>query len=194
VNKIERRGQALEIRIANGRKLAGYAAIFGTPADIGGAFTETIRAGAFAVSLRAGGDVLALVDHDQTKLLGRTRSGSLRLSEDAKGLGFEVDVPDTQLGRDTLSLATRGDLGGMSFGFRVVDEDWPDKRTRELRAVDLVEISVVSAWPAYDGTSVAPRQRYYCHSNTLAPAARLCGLGLTAMMSPAARRRFLETL
>jgi phage head maturation protease len=45
----------------------------------------------------------------------------------------------------------------MSFGFRVVDEDWPDKRSRELRAVDLVKVSVVSAWPAYEGTSVQAR-------------------------------------
>jgi HK97 family phage prohead protease len=176
--RVERRGRAIEIRVAGDRKLAGYAAVFGQPADIAGAFTETIRAGAFRATLQAKGDVVALVDHNPAALLARTRSGTLRLSEDAKGLAFELDVPDTQLGRDTLSLASRGDLGGMSFGFRVVDEDWPDKRSRELRAVELLEVSVVSAWPAYDGTSVQARNLAHRERN----------------LSPAARRRFLATL
>lgn len=151
----ERRALATEIR-ANGRRLEGYAATFGTPADIGGAFVETIAPGAFADTLRNRGDILALVDHDPSRMLARTRSGTLRLAEDTRGLQFSLDVPDTTAGRDVLALATRGDLGGMSFGFTVVDEARSGNR-RELRAVTLHEISVVSAWPAYDGTSVHAR-------------------------------------
>ena len=160
--RLERRGAVLEVRAdAAGRKLAGYAATFGTPADIGGAFTETIRAGAFAETLRSTDDILALVDHDPTRLLARTRSRTLRLAEDRQGLAFELDLPATTLGADMLALASRGDLGGMSFGFRPVAEDWRDGgKTRELRAVELVEISVVSAWPAYEGTTVAARGKH----------------------------------
>ena len=170
---IERRATVTEIRAA-GRKLAGYAATFGTPADIDG-FTETIRAGAFRATLAARSDVLALVDHDPGKLLGRTASGTLRLVEDGKGLSFEIDVPPTTLGNDVLAMAERHDLGGMSFGFRVSADHWPDKRTRELRAVELVEVSVVHAFPAYPGTVIAARDR-------------------RAQMSPAQRRRLVETL
>lgn len=151
---VERRAAALEVR-ASGRRLAGYAATFGSVAEIG-RVRETIAPGAFAASLA--GDVLALLDHDPGKVLGRTRSGSLRLSEDGRGLAFELELPDTQAGSDVLALATRGDLGGMSFGFTVPagGEAWQGEQ-RTLKRVQLHEISVVSAWPAYPDTSLALR-------------------------------------
>lgn len=143
-----------ELRTA-GRRLEGYAATFSGTADLGG-FRERIAPGAFRSALS--GDILALLDHDKGKVLGRTRTGTLELREDEKGLAFALDVPDTSAGRDVLALAARGDLGGMSFGFLVPDggEEW-DGTTRTLRSIDLREISVVSAWPAYVGTEVALR-------------------------------------
>lgn len=153
----EIRAATLEIR-AKGRRLEGYAATFGSETRIGGQFTEVIAPGAFTAALGKGGDILALVDHDAGRVLARTRSGTLRLSEDSRGLAFSLDVPDTTAGRDVLALAERSDLGGMSFGFRAIDEHWTDDR-RELRAVDLIEISVVSAFPAYPDTSIAARSR-----------------------------------
>ncbi|OWJ78547.1 HK97 family phage prohead protease [Haematobacter genomosp. 1] len=152
---VERRAIATELR-ATGRRLEGYAATFGAEARIGDAFTETIAPGAFLASLTSGRDILALLDHDPGKVLGRTRSGSLRLTEDTRGLAFDLDLPDTQAGRDVLALAERGDLGGMSFGFTVRDQHRQGDR-RELRAVELIEVSVVSAWPAYPGTVVQAR-------------------------------------
>lgn len=152
---LERR-QATELR-ANGRRLEGYAATFNSEARIG-TFVETILPGAFRSALAD--DVLALLDHDAGKVLGRTRSGTLRLSEDSRGLAFSLDLPDTAAGRDALALAERGDLGGMSFGFNVPKggESWTGER-RTLRTVALKEISVVSAWPAYPDTSLALRAR-----------------------------------
>lgn len=145
---------ATELRTA-GRRIEGYAATFSATADLG-AFRERISVGAFRNALS--GDVLALLDHDPAKVLGRSRTGTLRLNEDAKGLAFSLDVPDTSAGRDVLALAERGDLGGMSFGFTVPEggEEW-EGRTRTLRTIDLKEISVVSAWPAYEGTEIALR-------------------------------------
>ena len=142
-----------------GRKLMGYAAIFNNEARIAD-FTEIIRPGAFSNSLGAGSDILALADHDPAKVLARTKSGTLKLAEDSRGLAFEISLPDTQVGRDVLTLAERGDLGGMSFGFLVGKdgERWRGDR-RELLAVDLREISVVSAWPAYAGTTVQARSK-----------------------------------
>lgn len=154
----ERRAAVLEIRAA-GRRLEGYAATFGAEARIG-SFVETIARGAFAASLADGSDKLALVDHDPARVLARTRSKTLRLAEDDRGLRFDLDVPDTQAGHDVLELAKRGDVGGMSFGFTVRQggEAWNGDR-RELRAVDLREISVVLAWPAYPDTTIATRNR-----------------------------------
>jgi len=169
---MERRA-SIELR-AKGRRLEGYAALYGVDTQIGD-FTEVILPGAFTATLKERRDILALVDHDPHDVLARTRSGSLRLTEDQHGLAFDLDVPDTTAGRDVLALAERGDIGGASFGFTVADETWVDDR-RELRAVNLVEISVVSAWPAYDGTFVNARAR-------LAGRPRL-----------ARARRFLETI
>lgn len=150
---VERRGSC-EIRAA-GRKLEGYAASFGVEARLG-SIVETIEPGAFRSSL--GSDVLALLDHDMGKVLGRTRSGTLRLSEDSRGLAFSLDLPDTAAGRDVLALAERGDLGGMSFGFTVPKggDRWTGNR-RSLVNVAIREISVVSAHPAYPDTEIALR-------------------------------------
>jgi hypothetical protein len=138
-----------------------------------GSFTETIRPGAFAASLRGGGDVIATLDHDLGKLLGRRSSGTLRLGEDSRGLAFECDLPDTTAGRDVEALGARGDLGGASFSFRPVREEWNEARTaRTLHEVDLLEVCAVSAWPAYAQTSVAVRSRQ--HGPTRAALRRWC--------------------
>lgn len=170
----ERRALATEVR-AKGRRLEGYAATFGIEARIDD-FVETIAAGAFARGL-TGRDILALVDHDTRRVLARTKSGTLRLAEDTRGLHFDLDLPSTSYGNDVLALAERGDLGGMSFAFTTdpEGEEWRGN-VRELRSVTLHEISAVAAFPAYDGTTVHARAR-----PILAP--RL-----------AVARRFMETL
>jgi Escherichia/Staphylococcus phage prohead protease len=143
---IERRAFAVELRaVAKGRRLEGYAATFNSEARFAG-FTETIRPGAFRKTLDSKADVLALVDHDASKLLARTRSRTLRLAEDTRGLAFDLDLPDTSVGRDVLALAERSDLGGMSFAFVPLDEYW-DGIERELRSVDLKARSRSSLFP-----------------------------------------------
>jgi HK97 family phage prohead protease len=155
-NALERRAAPLEIR-AKGRRLMGHAAVFGVEAKLPG-MTEVLMPGAFAASLKSNPDILALWDHDPSRLLARTKSKTLRLAEDGKGLNFDLDLPDTSHGRDVLALAERGDLGGMSFGFHVArgGETWNGAK-RTLTAVDLREISVVSSWPAYPSTVVSAR-------------------------------------
>lgn len=159
---------ALEMR-ADGRRLVGYAALFNSPTEIMD-FKETVAPGAFAPSLRSNEDIVALVDHNREKILGRTRNQTLRLAEDQKGLAFEIDVPLTQLGADTLALAERGDLGGMSFSFIVPKggDSW-EGRNRVLRNIKLIEISVVSTFPAYKGTSVQARSKQAGFNNPVLP-------------------------
>lgn len=138
--------------------IGGYAALFNSPTDIGEFFKEYITPGAFSGSL--GNDVRALINHDSGRVIGRTKSGSLRLTEDETGLGFEIDLPDTQDARDLRALIDRGDISGMSIGFVVTKQVWdetdPEKPVRMIEAIDLREVSVV-AFPAYDNTSVALR-------------------------------------
>ena len=140
-----------------GRTIGGYAAIFGSTADIGGHFREVIAPGAFADALSQ--DVRALIDHDSGRVIGRSTAGTLRMSQDATGLAVEIDPPDTSDGRDLVTLIERGDVSGMSFGFIVTKQTWDetgDIPTRTIQAVDLREVSVV-AFPAYDDTSIALR-------------------------------------
>jgi len=138
--------------------VAGYAAVFGEVADIGGWFHEVVARGAFANTLKTA-DVRAYFDHDTGRVLGRLSAGTLRLEEDDKGLRVEIDLPDTSDGRDVKALVERGDVSGMSFRFETVRQEWdetvdPPKRT--LLEVRLGEVSIVSE-PAYDGTSIALR-------------------------------------
>jgi HK97 family phage prohead protease len=163
---------ALEVRAAGPRAilpggkatgpgtLTGLAAPFNVPAQIGG-FTETVLPGAFSASLAACVDIRALVDHDDSKLIARTRTRTLQLYETREGLAFSIVLPDTTLGRDLHAMAKRGDLSGCSFGFTVPKggDAWPSANTRELRRVNLAEISILHHLPAYDQTSVSARAR-----------------------------------
>lgn len=144
------------------RRLVGVAAPFNTETRIAD-FRELIRPGAFTKSLQSGRDILCLRDHDTSVLLGRTKTQTLELEERADGLHYSVKLPDTQAGRDLLALAERGDLGGVSFGFQAVNEHW-DKDLRELQEVELHEISIVQAWPAYDQTTVSLRSKMIEHN------------------------------
>lgn len=153
--------EAPELRASasgGGVTVKGYAAVFDSPADIGGDWIEVIAPGAFTETLRAD-DVLALAAHDSARILGRTSAGTLRLQQDQRGLAVEIDLPDTSDGRDVGELVRRGDLKGMSFGFIVRQDEWderavPPKRT--IRSVDLIEVSAVGR-PAYGDTTLALR-------------------------------------
>ena len=157
----------LEIRAsgtlsATGKTLTGYAAVFNSEAVLGD-FSEVIRQGAFAKSLATGSNIRALYQHQGDALLGTTRGGTLQLREDAKGLAFELALPDTTHGKDLAILVGRGDVAGCSFGFRVAPggDRWEQrgaKLVRELIDVELVEITLTSH-PAYRDTTVAMRSR-----------------------------------
>ncbi|EDF9815722.1 HK97 family phage prohead protease, partial [Salmonella enterica subsp. enterica serovar Tennessee] len=85
----------------------------------------------------------------------------LILSEDNTGLRFELDPPDTQTGRDLLELVGRGDISGMSFGFRATKESWDfnqDPCLRTITDAELLEITF-TATPAYSESDVEIARR-----------------------------------
>jgi uncharacterized protein len=174
-NQIERRAAELEVR-AKGRTLEGYAAVFNTRAKIAD-FEEIIQPHAFDATLKDQpfADILALVDHDPQSLLGRTRNKSLTLYQDSRGLGFKVSLPKTTLADDVLALAEVGSLGGASFGFRALKDAWSGA-VRTLYAIDLREISIVRAWPAYPHTSVSARALGHVTDGPLSRRIRLLEL------------------
>jgi HK97 family phage prohead protease len=137
--------------------LSGYAAMYGKPSVNLGGFVETLAPGAFRSTLariKAGEhDLFLLTEHTQQNILARVSAGNLRLEEDAAGLRFTVELPDTQLGRDVRELVGRGVLRGMSFSFSPIRDSWPQPGSRTLHDLTAYEISIVSS-PAYPSTSV----------------------------------------
>lgn len=163
VQKDEKRTVAysnMELRAEgeNGNTIVGYAAVFDSPSvDMG--FTEYVSRGAFTKTLKDGADVRLLLDHEGAPL-ARTRSGTLRLSEDERGLKVEADLdPTNPLAQTVLSALRRGDMNQMSFAFRTIRDSWSkDGSVRELREVQLYDVSVVT-FPAYEATVAEVRAR-----------------------------------
>ena len=147
----------------DGDKMAveGYAIVFNSESrDLGG-FTEIVAPNALDGALERNTDVLALYGHDYQNVLGRQSAGTLKLSKDERGIKFNLDLPNTQLGRDVYTLVERGDLKGNSFGFTVNRDNWDkDKSGKVVRTIeevkDLFEISIVSL-PAYEATELTMR-------------------------------------
>lgn len=156
--KLERRALSAPLEVRDdGQTIAGYAAVFNSETDIGGMFREKIAPGAFSPSL--GADVRALWNHDTNHVLGRTKAGTLRLSEDDRGLAVEIDLPDTQAARDLRENMRLGNVDGMSFGFRVTKQEWDETGDVPVRTIEEVELFEVSAvtFPAYEDTEIALR-------------------------------------
>jgi HK97 family phage prohead protease len=149
----------LEVRaVDDGKTLIGYAAIFDSPSEFMG-FTEFVKRGAFSKTLNDGADVRLLIDHDGVPL-ARTRSGTMALEEDDRGLRVEAELdPMNPDAARIMSAMRRGDLSQMSFAFRTVKDSWNGDRTvRELREVQLFDVSVVT-FPAYEQTMAELRSK-----------------------------------
>lgn len=165
-----RRGEdrAVEVRSEDGRNtLTGYAAVFHREGEEGteyrldgvGRVVERIAPEAFERALKEEHDVRALFNHESDNLLGRSSAGTLRLSVDDIGLRYDIDLPDTQVGRDVLEYVRRGDLNGSSFAFRPLDEEARsegDKTVYVVRDLQLIDVGPV-VFPAYKATEASLR-------------------------------------
>lgn len=154
-----RGGIPAEIRADDsGVKVSGYAAVFNQEANIGGMFREVIEPGAFRAAIGRD-DVVFLINHEGLPL-ARTRSGTLKLSEDEHGLKIETDLdaedPDV---RSIIGKMKRGDLDKMSFAFLPSVQEWDDSGDIPLRTIkeaSLFDVSIVTT-PAYAGTDIGLR-------------------------------------
>jgi uncharacterized protein len=161
---IERRfvNQPIELRVEGDvQKIVGYGAVFESRSENLGGFTELISKGAFDSVLKD--DVRALFNHDPNFVLGRSTSGTLKLSVDDVGLRYEIDTPNTQMVRDlVVEPMKRGDISGSSFGFMIEEDDWDENSetgaiTRTIKKFSrLLDVSPVT-YPAYPETEAALR-------------------------------------
>ena len=149
------------------RTIDGYAAVWYRDGDEGTEYrlwtdlTERIDRGAFDRVLSESPDTCGLFNHDANNVLGRTTAGTARLSVDGTGLRYEIDLPDTQAGRDTATLIERGDVVGSSFSFTIKNKRF-EKRTDQSDLVTITEIDGLYdvgpvTYPAYKATTTGTR-------------------------------------
>lgn len=167
--EIEKRGGELQIEVSD-RLVSGYAVVFDTWSnDLG--FYEKILKGAITDETIKRSDVICKLNHDDQKVLARSKygEGSLILEVDDKGLKYTFEAPRTQYGDELLELLRRKDIQGSSFAFTIEEDEfsyqWPfDKEgdpvlCREVIKVDkLFDVSPVFS-PAYEQTSVANKRK-----------------------------------
>ena len=146
---------------ADGEVLAieGYFAVFDSVYEIAQGMTETVARGAFSNSM--GNDVRALINHDTTLVLGRTKAGTLQLREDEHGLWGRIEInPNDSDAMILYSRVQRGDVDQCSFGFDILKEDTEVKEDGSIKwtieDVYLYEVSPCT-FPAYTETSIAAR-------------------------------------
>jgi len=169
-------------------RVEGYAAVFGEETVIGDYFREVFEAGCFRDSLKGNADVVFLINHEGLPL-ARTRSGSLKLKEDKRGLHIsaELDAADPDVARIVPKMK-RGDLDKMSIAFIPTVQEWSEHEgelpLRKITSASLFDVSIVTN-PAYDGTEIGLRalQEYKANSGVPAHVRKLrmkMNQGLTA--------------
>ena len=152
------------------RIISGYAIVFNQRSELLGNFYEYIDKNSLDdVDLS---DVKCLVNHDYSKILGGTKSDTLFLKVDEKGLKFSVRIPETSYGNDIYESVRRGDINQCSFSFIIDDKDATAQEItrlekgvyeRTVKKIDkLIEVSVVTI-PAYKQTT-AEIERDYQHA------------------------------
>ena len=164
---------------AQASQVEGHAAVFNSLSVDFGGWRERIMPGAFSRAIKEKQDVFALINHDESLILGRTRSGTLTLSEDKEGLAFDCRLPATSYASDLSVIMDRGDIDQCSFGFVPVKTTWseepdPDNAkeqiiVRQIEDCDLFDVSVVT-YPAYPQTDANTRAEFRSLAMAEAPA------------------------
>lgn len=139
--------------------IEGYFAVFDSNYEIAPGMSESIKSGAFARTIS--GDVRALINHDSTLVLGRTKAGTLQLREDAHGLWGHIDINPNDV--DAVNLyerVKRGDVDQCSFGFDLRSQDTDIREDGSIHwtitDLDLYEVSCCT-FPAYEATNISAR-------------------------------------
>lgn len=143
-------------------RIVGYGSVFNIRSEPLWGFREIIKPGAFDDVLND--DVRGLFNHDPNFILGRSTSGTLKVSVDERGLQYDIQAPDTQTIRDlVLAPMQRGDINQSSFAFRVArdgDHWYEDEEGVVIREINkfsrLYDVSPVT-YPAYQAADSTVR-------------------------------------
>lgn len=140
--------------------IGGYFVVFNSWTELWDGYYEQVSPKAFEnVDLT---DIRALINHNDGLVLGRTKSNTLTLRVDDKGLYGEIKVnPNDQDAVNLYERVKRGDVDQCSFGFQITEEEWEDTvegYRSTITGINLFEVSVVT-FPAYEDTSVSARSK-----------------------------------
>lgn len=111
---------------------------------------EKLDRNVFHKTLGDKSNVFANYSHDQSKILGSTKSNTLELEDKEDGLYIRCKVPNTSWGNDTWEVISRGDVTTMSFEF--IPYDWVEDKIEDtviLRSAKLEAVAFCVAEPAY---------------------------------------------
>ena len=168
----------VETRADGGRTIVGYGSVFYNANDPGTEYrlfedmAERIAPTAFASALARPDDVRGLFNHDSGMVLGRTAAKTMRLSTDAKGLRYEIDVPDTQLGTDLVKSIERGDITGSSFAFSVDGFAFQRDAARKIDVRVITDVTLYDVgpvtYPAYESATTGVRSQDDAHEAQMA--------------------------
>jgi HK97 family phage major capsid protein/HK97 family phage prohead protease len=148
----------VEIRAKSGNRLVGSIPYKSLSEPLYNGMREMLWPECFKKSIREN-DIYFVLSHDAGKPIASTASGTLRLKDTAQALKFEVDLPDTTLGRDLYTDVKSGNFKKMSFGFNFVETDIEEVNGEPVNIVyegNLAELSPV-VWAAYSSTSLQAR-------------------------------------
>lgn len=145
--------------------IEGYFAVFDSNYEIGYGMTESIAPGAFRNTLS--NDVRALINHDTTLVLGRTKAHTLELREDSHGLWGKILInPNDQDAMNLYERVKRGDVDQCSFGFYIVSEETEFREDGSVHwtitEVELFEVACCT-FPAYEETNITARTKERDH-------------------------------
>lgn len=141
--------------------IEGYFAVFDGVYEIAPGLSESIAPGAFDNTLS--GDIRALINHDTTLVLGRTKAGTLQLRVDNHGLWGHIDInPNDTDAMNLYNRVQRGDVDQCSFGFDILSEETDIRENGDvhftIKEVELFEVSACT-FPAYEDTNIKARMR-----------------------------------
>lgn len=148
---------------SEGPVISGYFAVFNSETELYPGVTEEIAPEAFERSLKDGADVRALINHDTSQVLGRTKSNTLTLKTDSHGLYGEIKVnTEDSDAMNLYSRIQRGDVDQCSFGFDIIQEDTEKRESGSyhytIRDLILYEVSCCT-FPAYPQTAIEAREK-----------------------------------
>ena len=141
--------------------IEGYFAVFNSNYEIAPGMSESIAPGAFSRTLS--NDVRALINHDTTLVLGRTKANTLELREDSHGLWGKITInPNDGDAMNLYERVKRGDVDQCSFGFDLKEQDTEIRDDGAvhwtIRDLDLFEVSCCT-FPAYEQTNISARSK-----------------------------------